>query len=306
MEIGELIIRSPIAKSLAIIGDVWAFRILQEIFSGNHRFESFINKTGASRATLSKRLQSLANHEIIEKIAYQASPQRFEYHLTEKGKDLFDFFLIAWQWEEQWRESDDESHPKLFHQACGQPLEVGIECSHCGENVRGSNVRFKAGPGLDTAPVINLGEFRRAKNKNPDSESNDASAIEVLSDRWTPFVLATALFGLHKFDEIQQQLSIATNILSDRLKLLVDNKLLAKNAYQSNPVRYDYHLTDKGKGFYKLAIILNQWGERWLMSDEEQSALILHHHCTEDAFKTKLICKHCKGSLSWEAVSRKN
>lgn len=305
MEIGELIIRSPIAKSLAIIGDVWAFRILQEIFSGNHRFESFINETGASRATLSKRLQSLANHEIIEKIPYQATPKRYEYHLTEKGKDLFEFFLIAWQWEEQWRQNEEQSHPKLFHKSCGEPLEVGIKCSYCQDLVHGSNVRFKPGPGLDNSPIINLGEFRRAKSKGSDGEQNNASAIEVLSDRWTPFVLATTLFGLHRFDEIQQQLSIATNILSDRLKLLVDNKLLLKNAYQTNPVRYDYRLTDKGKGFYKLAIILNQWGEKWLLEDGEQSALILHHACTDEPFKTELICKSCGETLSWKSVIRK-
>ena len=294
MEIGNLIIRSPIAKALAIIGDVWTFRILQEIFLGHHRFETFINNTGASRATLSKRLQSLINHNILEKRVYQQTPVRYEYHLTKKGAALFEFFQVSWQWERKW--STDENQPIPKHSACGNPMDIVLSCNHCQQEIEAASLNYRPGPGIDTAPIMNFGEVRRAKKSKEDKQRN-LSAGEVLSDRWTPFVLATALFGLHRFDEMQQQLSIATNILSDRLKLLVESGLLEKLAYQSNPVRYEYKLTDKGKDFYKMAITLNQWGEQWLLEGEE-SALILYHHCSNEPIKTKLSCRHCQAPIT--------
>jgi DNA-binding HxlR family transcriptional regulator len=61
--------------------------------------------------------------------------------------------------------------------------------------------------------------------------------MDLLGDWWTPLVLRDAFYGIRRFDEFQQGLGIARNTPADRLRRLVDEGLLEKQAYQGDPVR---------------------------------------------------------------------
>lgn len=74
-----------------------------------------------------------------------------------------------------------------------------------------------------------------------------ARTMDPLGDQWTPLVLREAFDGIRRFDEFQDSLGIARNTLTDRLRRLVGARLLEKRAYQREPVRYDYVLTEKGR-----------------------------------------------------------
>jgi DNA-binding HxlR family transcriptional regulator len=87
-----------------------------------------------------------------------------------------------------------------------------------------------------------------------------ARALSVIGDRWTLLIVRDCFLGKSRFDEFQKSLGITRHLLSDRLKQLVDKGVLEKNPYQSNPVRYDYRLTDKGRDFAPALVGLRDWG----------------------------------------------
>lgn len=91
----------------------------------------------------------------------------------------------------------------------------------------------------------------------------------MLGDWWTPLVLREAFYGIKRFDAFQQELGIARNTLTDRLRRLVDEGLMEKKAYQHEPVRYDYVLTEKGRDFFGVLAAMNTWGNRWLSGEQD-------------------------------------
>lgn len=76
-----------------------------------------------------------------------------------------------------------------------------------------------------------------------------ATTLDILGDRWTLLIIRDiALFDRHKNKEFQHAgENIPTNILANRLKLLLEVGLIEKHLYQNNPARYEYFLTDAGK-----------------------------------------------------------
>ena len=78
-----------IAKSLEVIGERWSLLIVRDVFNGNRRFGEMQSSLGVARNVLSARLQRLVDEDILERRAYQESPARYEYFLTEKGLDLW-------------------------------------------------------------------------------------------------------------------------------------------------------------------------------------------------------------------------
>jgi len=89
-------------------------------------------------------------------------------------------------------------------------------------------------------------------------------SLQILGERWTLLVLREVLYGRHRFAEIQSSLGIASNLLSDRLKVLVDAGVLRTLAYQeagSRP-RQSYHLTSAGLELQPVLGALQQWGDR--------------------------------------------
>src|SRR5437870_2644809 len=109
-----------------------------------------------------------------------------------------------------------------------------------------------------------------------------ARTMDLLGDWWTPLVLREAFYGISRFDEFQRELGVARNTLSDRLHRLVDEDLMEKRAYQTEPVRYDYVLTEKGRDFYPVIAAMARWGDRWL-ADEAGPPITYHHRpCGKD------------------------
>jgi len=90
-----------------------------------------------------------------------------------------------------------------------------------------------------------------------------ARALEHLSDGWNVLILREAFYGATRFDEFETGLGIATNTLSRRLKDLVAGGLLARRQYSSNPPRYEYLLTDKGRDLRPVMLALLEWGNKY-------------------------------------------
>jgi DNA-binding HxlR family transcriptional regulator len=91
-----------------------------------------------------------------------------------------------------------------------------------------------------------------------------ARTLEIVGDRWTLLVIRDVALGQRRFDQLQQSLGIASNVLTDRLGRLVDEGILERVRYQERPERFEYRLTEKG-GDLRLALFaLMQWGDRYV------------------------------------------
>lgn len=90
-----------------------------------------------------------------------------------------------------------------------------------------------------------------------------ASALDIFGDRWTLVVLRTIFAGRARYgDLLKMPERISTNILADRLALLEREGLISSHAYQSNPVRYEYRLTEKGADLLPVLQAIAAWAAR--------------------------------------------
>jgi DNA-binding HxlR family transcriptional regulator len=89
------------------------------------------------------------------------------------------------------------------------------------------------------------------------------AALELMGDRWAFLILRAAFNGLQHFEEFQQELGIARNILANRLARFVDHGLLERSAVPEDRRKVVYRLTDKGFALLPTMVALRQWGERW-------------------------------------------
>lgn len=101
-----------------------------------------------------------------------------------------------------------------------------------------------------------------------------ARSLGRIGDSWSMIILRDAFAGFTRFDEFQKNANIAPNILSRRLKELVEEGLLEKVSYSTTPPRYEYHLTPLGYDFRPVIIALAQWGNRHFSPEGPQMMLV--------------------------------
>jgi DNA-binding HxlR family transcriptional regulator len=135
-----------IARPLSVLGERWTMLILRDLFLGRRRFDEFQISLGVATNVLSARLTTLNEDGIVERRRYSEHPERFEYLLTEKGRDLQPILLALLAWGERYTAEK------------GAPLEIVHEdhafhmvptCSVCGEPIDTHNVHIRPGPGAN-------------------------------------------------------------------------------------------------------------------------------------------------------------
>lgn len=94
--------RCSIARSLEIIGPWWSFLILRDAFMGVRRFKDFERSLGIAKNTLSNRLKLLVENDLLEKTSATDGTKYEEYHLTQKGRELFPVLVAITQWGDKW------------------------------------------------------------------------------------------------------------------------------------------------------------------------------------------------------------
>ena len=91
-----------------------------------------------------------------------------------------------------------------------------------------------------------------------------ARALEVVGERWTLLIVRDVFLGRRRFDELQESLGIARNVLTDRLNRLTDEGILERVRYSERPERFEYRLTSKGRDLNVALTALRQWGDAYL------------------------------------------
>jgi len=291
MNNNPLMIDAQMAAGLDVVGDRWALLILRDAFLGRSRFEQFRQHTGASRATLTRRLDSLLQAQVLYKRRYG---KRFEYKLTEKGLGLLASSLLSWDWESKWTDVKPEVLPlSVFHRSCSHALDPQAICSHCRQTLAVGDVEWPQRHAHTEKQFGTIQSFsKRRVRTSTATNAQDlslATVSDLIGDRWTLLLLIAAFLTEKRYDGFQKKLNIASNILTDRLHLLVDVNVFERKSYQHNPPRYEYCLTHKGKSLYPLVMTIRQWVLDWL---PESAETLIHKPCGHP-LRVEVQCAHC-------------
>ena len=120
-----------IARTLEIVGEKWALLAVREVFLGNRRFDEMVRRIGAPRDTLAARLRSLVGAGILERRQYSEHPARYEYRLTQAGRELYPVILTLMRWGDE-HLAGDGGPPMVLEHACGHRLTARVVCEACG------------------------------------------------------------------------------------------------------------------------------------------------------------------------------
>jgi DNA-binding HxlR family transcriptional regulator len=139
-------INCSIAQTLDVVGEWWTLLVVRNIMLGQRRFEAIQADLGIARNILSDRLNTLVTNGVVDRVKYQEQPERYEYVLTAKGRDLFPVIAALMTWGDTW--ASPGGPPMVFKHSCGENARPVVTCSACGEPLDISSVRAKAGPGF--------------------------------------------------------------------------------------------------------------------------------------------------------------
>ncbi len=115
-----------VAQCLEVVGEWWSLLIIRDVFLGVTRFDEMQERLGISRNVLNQRLARLVSAGVLVKVPYSEHPPRFDYRLTDKGRDLWPVITAMRQWGDRHAAPDgaaDAAHP--------QALRAGVR-SHRG------------------------------------------------------------------------------------------------------------------------------------------------------------------------------
>ena len=119
-----------------------------------------------------------------------------------------------------------------------------------------------------------------------------AATLEVIGDPWTLLVIRDAFKGVTRFEQWQDRLGVARNVLASRLKTLVAHGVLEPQQYSERPPRNEYILTQKGKDLGDVLLTLHAWGSKHLYGEMEAGVVFIHTPCGQE-LKPRLACDCC-------------
>ncbi|HEY6533013.1 MAG TPA: helix-turn-helix domain-containing protein [Acidimicrobiales bacterium] len=138
-----------VAQALEVVGEWWSLLIVRDALLGVTRFDEFHHRLGISRNVLNERLGRLVDEGVLDKVAYQDHPPRYDYVLTEKGRDLWDVLDAMRRWGDRWAPPAEGPPMQLVHRSCGHHTTPSLRCSECDEPLTQRDVTLVYGPGAD-------------------------------------------------------------------------------------------------------------------------------------------------------------
>lgn len=283
-----------VGRTVGILSDAWTFLVIREAFFGARRFETFRARLGLPRGTLTERLKKLTRQGILRQVRYSETSSRHEYRLTRIGLDLYASFIALLGFGDRWLADAGGAPLTLVHKDCGCDCHPQVACSACGGAVSATRVTYRDGPGAGSLPLEPGRRSRRSSDPSQFERGRPCSVartLQIIGDRWSFMVIRQCFFGAQRFDELQANLNIASNILADRLARLAADGILERRKYQDLPERFDYRLSAQGRDLYGSMIMMMAWGDRWL-SGGEPPLVLTHRDCGQD-FTPVMLCDRC-------------
>lgn len=117
----------PVADVLSVLGDKWVGLLLRDLMLGVARYSDLQKSSNITHATLTDRLKKLESNGLVQKQLYQTAPNRYEYHLTEQGKEMAWLLIAMAKIGTKWNLSGWETVPLRFiNKATGNPVRLTL------------------------------------------------------------------------------------------------------------------------------------------------------------------------------------
>jgi DNA-binding HxlR family transcriptional regulator len=127
-----------------LLGDQWTLLVLREAFYGVTRFDKFQMSLGIARNTLTERLDRLVGAGLLDRVRYQDRPARYEYVLSDMGRDFFPALVAIMRWGDRWLSDGMRPPVTLLHNDCGQHTHAEVHCAHCQGVLTSEHVTMEA------------------------------------------------------------------------------------------------------------------------------------------------------------------
>ena len=108
-----------------------------------------------------------------------------------------------------------------------------------------------------------------------DSDCPIARSLDVIGDWWSLLIIRDAQIGRRRFGEFQKNLGLAKNILTTRLRTLVERGILETVPASDGSAYQEYVLTPKGRGVFPILVALRQWSEEFDDSPDEIATILV-------------------------------
>jgi DNA-binding HxlR family transcriptional regulator len=151
-DVGGPPLHPMLERGIEVLGDRWTAHLVAAAFYGVRRFKDFQAELKVASNILTDRLERLVARGMLERVRYQERPERWEYRLTQEGRDLFPLIAALMAWGDRWL-SRSEGSPEILTHSCGARLEPVVRCEGCGSGVSVHNTWIAAPP---------LGELSRS------------------------------------------------------------------------------------------------------------------------------------------------
>ena len=280
------------ADTIAILGDTWTFLVAREAFFSARRFTDFHERLAIPRATLTATLDKLVEAGIFELRELGEARRWKGYFLTERGLDLYPVFIALLAFGDRWLQPGCPPLA-LFHLECRSWFTPRVVWTESGESVEAQHVAFGIASDywrpLTAAPARQRRPWRDGQvvGRRPCSVER---TLSIIGDRWTFLILREFFHGNTRFDEIHQNLGIATNILSGRLKNLVAGGLLERG-----PGGAAYALTAEGWDLFAPLTLMKAWADRWLRAGRTPTQFFCD--AAGQRLTPRVVCSACGGAV---------
>ena len=285
-------------RALEVVGDTSVLLILEASWIGARRFDEFRARTGLVQTRLSDKLKKLVAAGVLEKKLYSEAPPRFEYHMTGKGRDLYWPALMMLRWERRWSAPEGKLRLTLRHKTCGHAFEPVPTCLKCGDEISARDVDWAEGPGVGWM-AARYSRRRQQRHAASNAQGLMVDVAQITGDRWASLALRSIFTGLRRFDEIQRDTAMATNILSERLSWLTAQGVI--RTHDLGARRFEYRLTEKGIDYYPVLLMLLRWGDQYYVSPEGPP-LLLRHKADGHDLEPAVTCSCCGQPVEPHAV----
>lgn len=295
----KLVRTCSIWRALEVVGDSSTMMIIEAALLGTRAFGQFQSVTGLRRALLSDRLKRLVALGVMHKVLYSEKPSRYEYRLTEMGRDLYWMSLMMLRWERNWGDLSRVATVRLTHKSCGQEFDPVPICATCGEDFAAYDVTWAEGPGVGTmsASHVRRRQHRDAIAERPEGSAIMVEAAQIMGDRWAALVLRALFTGFTTFEKIREDSGAATNILSERLSWMQSLGLIRQKEKNGGGQSLRYALTRKAIDIFPILLMLMRWGDTYFAAPEGAPLLLFHG---EDAHSLDPVvgCSACREQVS--------
>lgn len=293
-----MVAKYSVVRALAVLGDTWTLLIVLSAFRGTSRFTDWQSELDIPKAVLANRLDRLVDVGVFTRRAPQAGGKRMEYFLDEAGLDLWEMLVAMLRWSREWYGDGRDDTLLIHHDACGETAEFVLSCYTCAGRLTPFNTFAEPGPGAGLEARVEPHSRRRANSaiRHGQDTFGSPEALTLFGDMWAPAIVATALRGGRRFNDLVAYLRIPPLVLSMRLKELLAIGVLSRRTIEDSDRYEAFHLTRKGLDLFPYIAMIAKWGDKWC-DDSCGVPLVFHHKDCGHEYTPVFRCSACGGRL---------